>query len=49
MIGTIMNVLENAVWAIRRNWREILIAAITVVVVGAVLGLCIAPFVGVAY
>ena len=49
MLGTIMNVVESAAWAIRRNWREILIAAAAVVVVGTVLGLCIAPFVDVAY
>ena len=49
MLGTIMNVVESAAWAIRRNWREILIAAAAIAIVGAVLGLCIAPFVGVAY
>ena len=49
MIGMIVNVVENAVWTVRRNWREILIAAAAVVVVGTVLGLCIAPFIGVAY
>ena len=45
-MGTIVNVVENAVCAVRKNWKEILLGAAVAVVGGVLLGLMMLPFVG---